>query len=63
MAQNQNGSNLRPKDRDQEVAPLNIHFIDCDDNDLKSTIDNDKFTVYCGPLDECYVSTNPSLEH
>ena len=57
MAQNQNGSILRPKDRDQEVAPLNILFIDGDDNDLKSTIDNDQFTVYCGPLDECYVST------
>ena len=58
MALNHNGSILRPKDRDQEVISLNIHFIDCDDNDLKSTIDNDQFTVYCGPLDECYVSTD-----
>ena len=36
--------------------PLNILILDDQNEDLKSVIDQDKYTVHVGPLDEHYVS-------
>ena len=52
-----NGHVKRPKDHLQVVTPLNILLIDCDDPEIIDVFDGNRFTVYCGQLEENYVST------
>ena len=57
MAQKSPEILVRPKCHDLSPIPLNILILDDQNEDLKSVIDQDKYTVHVGPLDEHYVST------
>ena len=56
MAQKSPEILVRPKCHDLSLIPLNILILDDQNEDLKSVIDQDKYTVHVGPLDEHYVS-------
>ena len=56
MAQKSPEILVRPKCHDLSPIPLNILILDDQNEDLKSVIDQDKYTVHVGPLDEHYVS-------
>ena len=46
----------RPKYHDLSPIPLNILILDKENEDLKSVIDQNKYTVHVGQLDTHYVS-------
>ena len=56
MAQKSPEILVRPKCHDLSPIPLNILILDDQNESLKSVIDQDKYTVHVGPLDEHYVS-------
>ena len=53
----------RPKCHDLSPIPLNILILDAVDEDLESVIDQDKYTIHHGPLDDHYVSCKISLKN
>ena len=56
MAQKRPDTLVRPKCHDLSPIPLNILILDRQNEDIKSVIDQAKYTVHVGPLDEHYVS-------
>ena len=56
MAQKRPDTLVRPKCHDLSPIPLNVLILDRQNENLQSVIDQAKYTVHIGPLDEHYVS-------